>query len=115
MSARACGVSLNMPNRSPAPSTAPAYWLLMSGNGKKSKSPSLAPPCFLKKSVMKLAWWWKMQPGGVLNSWLPPSPKFVELIAFGPPYDSETTLPNVSNAVLISGDVHVCVPATHLS
>jgi hypothetical protein len=54
--ARACGVSLNIPNRSPATSSEPAYCGLMSGNGKKLKSSTgfRLGLALTKKSVMKL-------------------------------------------------------------
>src|SRR4051812_17756710 len=111
----ACGVSLNMPTRSPPPVTEPVNWVLMSGNGKKSKSPSLAPASFLKKSVMNDAWWWNRQPGGVANIGFAALPKFVFTMNFVPPYAFFRASPKVCHACLISGLVHFWVPWTHAS
>ena len=73
----AASVSWNMPNRSPAPSTAAAYSSLNSGNGK---SCSRSPPAWSTNApspVMKLAWWNRAQPGGSAKSGSPARSKFV--------------------------------------
>src|SRR3954454_4906288 len=68
-----------------------------------------------KKLVMKLAWWWNRQPGGSANSGSPAFRKSVEAMFVGPPSPASSALPNSSQAPLISGEVQVWVPATHLS
>ena len=50
MSLRACGVSLNIENASPATTWAPAYCGLTSGSGKKLKS---VPACRLGLALVK--------------------------------------------------------------
>src|SRR5688500_14424654 len=105
MRARDCGVSLNIPKRSPAPVTAPEYFESMSGGMKKLKSsPDLMLGfAFVKKSVMKDAWWWRKQRGGFVNIGLPLSPKAVASIADLPPstiFGSAMIVPQVSQAFL---------------
>src|SRR6266550_7861491 len=120
MSARDCGVSLNMPNRSPDPVTAPAYLVSMSGVMKKLKSsPTFAVgTALVKKSVMNEAWWCMKHFGGFANIGVPESPKFVASIADLPPktiFGSETIVPQVCQAFLISALVHLVLPCHHES
>src|SRR5260370_41741046 len=66
---RACGVSLNMANESPATTWAPAYWELMSGSGKKLKSVTGCSEgrALVKKLVMNEAWLGMWHFGGFAN------------------------------------------------
>ena len=93
MSARACGVSLNMPNRSPPPVTDPANAGSMSGIGKKSYSSSRAPAWLLKNCVMKVAWCRNRHCGGSAKRPLPLSSNLVVMTAALPPNELLTTSP----------------------
>src|SRR5262249_31087590 len=120
MSSRACGVSLNMPNRSPADSTAPAFLGAMSGKGKASKSwPGLrlAKPLVMKV-VMKLAWWCRNAFGGLWKSGLAASPKLVDRTAALPPkviFGSLTISPQACQAFLMPSELHLTLPCAQPS
>src|SRR5450759_1822594 len=114
MSERAAGVSWNMPNRSPAPSMAPVNWVLMSGYVLKLFSVPYFAVLIPPWPVMKLVWWRKRQPGGVLKSGSPAFAKLVAFTAVAPPYAWATTWPKVWNAVLMAGSVHLTLPCHHL-
>ncbi len=62
---------------------------------------------------MKLAWWRKRQPGGLLKSGSPALAKLVALTVEPPPKLVATTWPNVSKAALIAGSVHLTFPCHH--
>ena len=64
---------------------------------------------------MNVPWLTKTQPGGFEKSLSPEATKFVAFAFLPPPNVLAMTLPNASNAALISGEVHFCWPATHLS
>src|SRR2546423_5131733 len=116
MSDFAASVSWNRPKRSPAPSSEPANWVLMSGKGKKLKS----VPAFLAlkapRPVMKLAWWKNSQPGGLANSGSPPPLKSLvgSTASVGSLILATTSVRYVVNAALISGELHLVLPAHQL-
>ena len=87
----------------------------MSGKGKKSNWSAVAPASDSKNVVMKLAWWWKRQPGGSVNIGFAALPNAVALTKSVPPCAFSTAVPNSSNAALMAGSVHGVVPATQPS